>query len=238
MEGSLQFGDRLLAALAALPASAPAVLFIRHAERYDIDFSANPDEVMLTPAGEEAARAFGARLPLASRLRVYHSPMPRCRVTAERIAEGFAAAGGQVTFEGVLAGLCRVYLTDLPGVRAVIRQYQADGRDVIRGWFDGRLDSAMIDPCPVAAEKLLRVAETAAADAGADSLTVLVTHDWELLALRETLLGARHEDVGWVDFLDGVAMARDGEGWVIRWREFSGRTCRMVKNPHIVLPAE
>lgn len=223
MESTLQYGDRLLAALSALPADAPAVLFIRHAERYDIDLAANPDEVMLTPAGEEAARAFGGRLPLARRLRVYHSPMPRCRVTAERIAEGFAAAGGQVTFAGVLAGLCRAYLTDLPGIRAVMRQYQDAGKDVIRDWFDGRLDPAMIDPRPVAAQKLLRVAEAACDGAGANSLTVLVTHDWELLALRETLLGVRHEDVGWVDFLDGVAMARHGEGWLVRWREFSGR---------------
>ncbi|MHB9110220.1 MAG: histidine phosphatase family protein [Armatimonadota bacterium] len=228
MEGSLKLGDRLLAALSALPAGAPAVLFIRHSERYDIEQAAKPDEVMLTPAGEEAARAFGGRLPPARRLRVYHSPMPRCRVTAERIAEGFAAAGGQVTFYGVLDGLCRIYLTDLPGVRAVIRQYQDDGRDIIRGWFDGRLDPAMIDPCPVAAEKLLRVAEFAGDGAGADSLTVLVTHDWELLTLRETFLGVRHEEVGWVDFLDGLAMARDGEGWLIRWREFCGRECRMV----------
>jgi len=222
VKASVQYGDRLLAALAAMPESVPAVLFIRHAERYDIEQAAEPDAVMLTPAGEEAARAFGGRLPLARRLRVYHSPMPRCRVTAERIAEGFSAAGGQVTFEGVLEGLCRTYLTDLPGVRALIRQCQDDGEDVIRAWFDGRFDPAMIDPCPVAAEKLRLLAETVSSP-DPDILTILVSHDWEILALREAFLGVRHEDVGWVDFLDGLAMARDGEDWQFRWREFSGR---------------
>jgi broad specificity phosphatase PhoE len=211
----------LLAALASLPDDVPVVLFARHAERYAIENAASPDDVQLTPAGEQAARGFGGRLPLLRSLRVFHSPIPRCRVTAERIAEGFAVAGGQVAFEGVLEGLCRSYLLDLAGIRALVRQYQVGGRDIIRDWFDGRLDPSMIDPCNVAAEKLRRLAETTSAGAGADSLTLLVTHDWEILTLRETFLGARHEEVGWVDFLDGLAIARDGAEMQFSWREFT-----------------
>lgn len=224
VEASVLYGDRLLTALAALPAGVPAVLFIRHAQRYPINSAATPDEVTLTPAGEVAARAFGERLPLTRRLRVYHSPIGRCRVTAERMAEGFTAAGGQTTFGGALAELCGSFVVDKPGMDTLTQQYGGlAGADFIRHWFDGRFNPAVIAPCHVTAENHRRLAEAVIADADPDTLTMLVTHDWDILTLRETFLKVRHEEVGWVDFLDGVAMARDGDGWQFRWREFNGR---------------
>jgi len=224
VESSALYGDYLLAALASLPDDAPAVLFARHAERYTIDNVASPDDVPLTPAGEESARAFGARLPIERSIWLFHSPITRCRTTAELIAEGFAAAGGQVTFGGALEGLCRCYLLDRHGMNALVRQYGGGGSyKLIRDWFDGRFEPAIIDPCPVAAEKLRRLAENAAAYAGPGSLTILVTHDWEILTLREAFLGARHEDVGLVDYLDGLALAPAGDTTHFRWREFTAQ---------------
>lgn len=224
MDSSVLYGDYLLAALASLPEGAPAVLFARHAERYTIEGAASPDDVPLTPAGEEAARLFGSRLPTARFLRLFHSPILRCKTTAELIAGGFAAAGGQVAFEGALPGLCRSYLVDRRGMNALVRRYGGGGSyALIRDWFDGRFDPAIIDPCSVAAEGLRRLAENAAAYAGPGSLTILVTHDWEILTLREAFLGARHEEVGWVDYLDGLALAREGDTTHFRWREFTAK---------------
>ena len=224
MEASVPFGAELLTALAALPDDTPAALFMRHAERYAIEDSASPEDVPLTPAGERAARVFGSRLPRTRFLRLFHSPIPRCRVTAERIAEGFAAAGGRVAFTGMLDGLCRSFILDSDGVYTLMRRYRGGGsNDFIRDWFDGRFDPAVIDPCHVAAEKVRKLAETAIEHAGPDSLTILVTHDWEILTLREAFLGARHEEVGWVDFLDGLAITRNGATMQFRWREFTAR---------------
>jgi hypothetical protein len=43
-------------------------------------------------------------------------------------------------------------------------------------------------------------------------LVVLVTHDWNLLAVREELFGLRHEDDRWPGFMDGFVIWRDGVG--------------------------
>jgi hypothetical protein len=34
-----------------------------------------------------------------------------------------------------------------------------------------------------------------------------VSHDWNILVLRELLLGVLHEDAGWLNFLDGLAFS-------------------------------
>jgi hypothetical protein len=43
-------------------------------------------------------------------------------------------------------------------------------------------------------------------------LDLHVSHDWNILTLRERLCGVRHEEAGWLNFLDGVAftVAVDG----------------------------
>jgi len=225
MDETLQYGGALLAALEALPPACPAAIYIRHAERDPIIDLVGSETVQLTPAGEEAARRFGARLPLSRAVRIVHSWIPRCELTARRIAEGFTAAGGRVTFDGMLDGLCGAFVHDFDRVVAYTREYNSD---FTRRWFDGLLDPAVIDPCPIAAANMLKLAETALAGAAHDSLTILVSHDWDIMTLRETYLGARHEVAGWNDFLDGLALARDGETLHLRWREYAAE--RLVES--------
>lgn len=218
MEAPFQYGDDLLAALAALPPTCPAVMLVRHAARYPIEDLRTADDVQLTPAGEEAARAFGARLPIARPARIFHSHINRCRVTAARIAEGFADAGGAMRFEGVLPGLCGAFVNDFERLVHLTREHQ---QGFVRAWFDGRLDPAVIDPCAVAAERLCGLMHARIAAAAPGELVIMVSHDWEIMTLRETFLGARHEAVGWADFLDGLVLARDGDVLRFRWREFA-----------------
>jgi hypothetical protein len=42
---------------------------------------------------------------------------------------------------------------------------------------------------------------------------MLVSHDWNVLTVREHLLGLMWEEHGWVDFLDGVVMRQEGQVW-------------------------
>jgi hypothetical protein len=38
------------------------------------------------------------------------------------------------------------------------------------------------------------------------------------MLVREHYLGVRHEDAGWIDYLDGVAIQRATDGFVFRYR--------------------
>lgn len=213
-----------LVALQELPADGSAAVFIRHAERYPIIDVTSHAQVLLTPQGEADAVVTGSLLPPDRCVRLWHSRVRRCKQTAERIAEGFATAGGRVELAGELESLCGSFVRDSDGFSALTRQH--GGNDFIRSWFDGCFDPAVIDPRDVAAARLLSVAQEALGTSQPDSLNLLVTHDWEIMTMRETYLGVRHEDVGWAEYLDGLAMAWDGHTTQFAWREFRGRSPR------------
>jgi len=197
------------------------VAVVRHAERHPIHDLATADAVLLTPAGVEAARTFGGALPAGRPVQLWHSRVERCGMTARAIAEGVTAAGGRAACGGVLDGLCGAFVRDFDGVVALTRQFPGGGgsEGFVRRWFDGHFDPAMIDPCHVAAGKLLSCVARALAAAVPGNLVVLVTHDWEIMTLRETYLGARHDNVGWVDFLDGLVITRHPQAWQFRWQD-------------------
>lgn len=91
-----------------------------------------------------------------------------------------------------------------------------------RAWYDGRIPADLI----------LNLADSCATQVNAlrgwmeewpGHLVVAVTHDWNLMAVREHLFGARFEDVGWIPFLDGLAFARDEGGLRVAWNDRVGR---------------
>lgn len=71
-------------AAARIPAGVPAVLFMRHAERYSNPPDGDYSRLLLTPAGIQAANAIGASVD--RRLGVLRSsPVERCRQTLREI---------------------------------------------------------------------------------------------------------------------------------------------------------
>jgi hypothetical protein len=43
------------------------------------------------------------------------------------------------------------------------------------------------------------------------------------MLLRERLLGVRHDEAGWLDYLDGVVLVAEDQGVTLRWREHARR---------------
>jgi broad specificity phosphatase PhoE len=190
--------------LSTLASGTRAALLVRHAERGPVTDLARHHEVLLTPAGVEAARVSGQQLTTCTRhgRPVFaHSPVERCGQTARALHEG--AGVGDVA--GVIDDLGSNYLRD---PARVAQAYLEGGRDFVRAWFDGRVDDGIIAPCDVVA-RLQIDAMTGLLQQ--HDIVVAVSHDWNIAALREHALGARFEDVGWPEFLDGVVVTADGE---------------------------
>jgi len=64
----------------------PAIIYLRHSKADYTKFEKLSDGV-LTEEGEEAALDFGEQLPKNYKYRLFHSPYPRARITAEKIHE-------------------------------------------------------------------------------------------------------------------------------------------------------
>ncbi len=82
---------RALRHLAHIPAAAPVVLLVRHGEKAEKQPGIEDRDRPLTADGKESARAEGEKLVQAAagrRVTVWHSPVGRCRETAEQIAAG------------------------------------------------------------------------------------------------------------------------------------------------------
>ena len=196
-----------------------AILFMRHAERYEINDMRTSHKVLLTEQGKEDARDLGTSLAgKTDKIRFFHSPVPRCRQTAECVIRGFSENGGNADLEGSLSWLSGDFIR--ADQEYISRYVTEHGSEVfLRHWFDGVIPAETITPLEEAAEHemkfLLEQLDTA------EGLVVDITHDWDMSLLIEHYLGLRHEKVGIPGFLEYVILyTRDGKTG-LRFRDFS-----------------
>ena len=85
------------------------------------------------------------------------------------------------------------------------------GEHFVRLWFSGQVgDNLILPPAGIARHKLTFLREKLAEPvASGRRLDLHISHDWNVIILRELLLGVRHEEAGWAPFLDGVAFTAD-----------------------------
>ena len=182
-------------------------MLLRHAERGPILDPIGGLTVPLTARGVADAVALGQQLAGLGPFALRHSPLKRCRQTADALAAGIELAGGAVTQNEPLEQLGGPYLRQPERLAALTRSL---GGDFVRAWFDDELPREVVQPVAAAARGQL--------DALLDALPhdsphsgIFVSHDWNLLTVREHVLGLRHEDEGWPGFLDGIALVPRGE---------------------------
>lgn len=194
--------------LQELPApGVPYSLLIRHAERQEISDVMKMFDALLTEKGRADAFALGGKLASTGSIVLYHSPVARCRETAEMIAAGIIDAGGSAEVRGATNDLGGFYLVgDGREMIPLIRKH--DFLPFVRLWFDGALQPGLMMPLADAARAQLAFLEAQLGE-GAFSF-INVTHDWNVMLLREHYFGMRHDNLGAPAYLDGVACFRDG----------------------------
>lgn len=212
-------GEELLATLRAeARAGRPVAAVMRHAARHPIADPQRPELAELTADGCAAAEAFGAQLGSFSRVRLFHSPVKRCQQTAECIARGVGRTGTGAIVElvGPHPALGIDYIRDLTEAGRLTVQH---GDHFVRLWFEGRVPPTVVDPVPALAALKLDFVRAQLAAATPGTLDLHVSHDWNIIVLREHLVGVRHEDAGWLTFLDGVTFRPSERGLRAVYRE-------------------
>lgn len=183
------------------PAHAAAV--IRHAERPPIYSARGVSRVPLTESGVRAAKRFGESMGSYRQVRLYHSPVLRCEQTARAIAEGSCEAGTPVVSIRESAVLGGSYLIDR---ELALTKADELGSRFIREWFSGALEEGLVKPLDTSLREHIRYIVATVCESTDDRrIDLFVTHDWNIMVLREGLFGIRHEAVGWPEYLDGVS---------------------------------
>lgn len=188
----------------------PASVIVRHAERFPVRSIYDSLAVGLTEKGKEDAVTFGRSIEGSWEVRLFHSPAVRCRETAEGIADGLGINGHRVRSIEEAGTLCAPYLKD----PRVLGDADRLGYAFMRSWFDGSFDRAWLSPTSEAADMVLApVIKSLRSSSSPRSLDIHVSHDWEIVLLREEVLGIKYEDAGWVDYLEGLMFTATGDGY-------------------------
>jgi hypothetical protein len=156
-----------------------------------------------------------ALLGCGDRVVLGHSPVLRCGQTAAAIHAGLTAAARAATVIGERGHLGGPYLRDPKPALDLAAQL---GHHFLRQWFDGSVPESLVQPRPDAAREQVDRALEVLDRPETPRLAVLVSHDWNLMLVREHYFGVRHEEAGWIDFLDGVAIRRAMGGFAVGYR--------------------
>ena len=211
-------GLQLLETIQSLPSDTGAAVILRHAERFPILDASDPTLAEITPNGAVSAEALGTRIRGFDGVRIFHSPIKRCRQTAECIARGVLSMGGKVEIVGPANALGVDYIMDL---KEAGRLTVLHGDHFVRLWFSGTVPPTVIRAAEqIAAHKLAFLAQRLQEPSPQGRrLDLHVSHDWNIIVLRELLCGVRHEEAGWLNFLDGVAFSSTAAGLRAVYRE-------------------
>lgn len=188
-------------------------ILMRHAERGHFSHPAEGASVPITPQGAIDAEVLGRSLAQFSNLHLTHSPVGRCRQTAEALGRGAMEAGSRITMLGEDGRLGGPYMLN---VSAALNRAGELGHRFVREWFDGRICSSLLKSRRETALEQIATVDDYLRRAK-QGLVVMVTHDWNLLAVREELFGLRHEDDRWPGFMDGLVIWRDGVDLQVAW---------------------
>ncbi len=187
---------------------------IRHAERYSIENMTNAFAAEITEKGFTDSLELGRKIGSLdgvkgiSDLVLYHSPIKRCLQTAERIREGIGESKGISRIAGVLDELGGPYI--IGEWQEVVNEIENRGyEDFIRRWFSNEYPSDLLLPLEESAFRITgAILERLT---GNSILTINVTHDLNVLVLREYFFKKRHEELGIPGFLDGIVLSLEGE---------------------------
>jgi len=190
-----------------LPKDNTLAIIIRHAERHAIDDMTNALQILLTEDGHRDSFNLGTELSEFNPGNIFHSPVPRCRETAEAINEGLVEAGVESIVSGHLFDLGGPYLKG-DWHEVVKLTTELGPLPFVRKWFSNELPKGLM----LSLEQSAKVGLQVLIDQlrSGKGTTINISHDWNIMVLREYYFDLSHEEIGVPDFLDGMAAFIEG----------------------------
>jgi hypothetical protein len=194
-------------------------LLIRHSNRYPIPKGVKEhQDVPLTTQGRKLAFQFGKKLPRSYSIRLFHSPIPRCKETAEYLMKGFQNNYGSAKLMGEKDFL---YI-NLIDQREIVRILERIGHHNFGySWLKGKLDQGIIEPPQKVASKIIKSIFTLMKNGIQNSIDIHITHDLNILSVREVISPIQNENFDWPEYLDGIIVTQNEEKVTLIWREIS-----------------
>jgi len=167
------------------------ILILRHSQRFEPELSDENQNMELTPEGRSIARLFGMKLPKNRIIRLFHSPVNRCKETAEQIHAGFKEIGGESIFKGECPVVWRIGINNKLFM-SELQKYR-DAELFFRwasGFYTQEEFPSLILYCQRAAEIIWNQLKLAPKN----GIDIYISHDYHLNAFRYGWFGLPPED--------------------------------------------
>jgi broad specificity phosphatase PhoE len=164
----------------------PLMLLVRHSHRVAIRTLSEMAETGITTLGEAMAVEFGRRLPANRPVKILHSPIPRCKQTAEVIANGIRQKEGNVQSVKHSDLLLGPLVTD-PSIWEKVGDDGVGVASFVTSWSRGELGEG-IEPFVEFAERLTNGTVEILERSDPSLMYIYVTHDLFLMSARKTFL--------------------------------------------------
>ncbi len=195
----------------------PLVIILRHAERYPIVNPLDHAELLLTEKGHLDSYELGRSLGLMNPVTFYSSPIARCQQTAEGISKGIQSLNGMAKPINYLYNLGGPYiLGDWLEIADIIKEHGIN--TYLRKWFDGELPTDLLMSLEEAAQLEMQILKN---QLEGNETAINITHDWNIMIMRQYFFNLRHEDVGPPGFLDGIIAYMDNEKIYLSYHEYT-----------------
>ena len=133
----------------------PAIVYLRHSQA-DYTNIKSPKDGVLTEQGIQTTYEFGSKLPNHSTYRIFHSPYPRAKISADQIHRGLTEQNTQSQIMGAQEYLMFPSRYDAK----IMDLFNLYGSDFVIHWISGRFSETDVPSSLELAKKQLRNNQT------------------------------------------------------------------------------
>jgi len=188
----------LLKHMKSIDPDKPAILMLRHSERNEIT---DDIEIPLNESGIQAAYEFGLLLPNHLKYHFYHSPIVRCKETAENIKKGIEENHGKTDFLEEMKSLTRVFIVG----KKYFEYLSREGENFVYNWIAGHYPPWEVNTSLNVAKRTMFELYTFLERAKKNDICICSSHDLQVTAYLFHWAGILATE-SYIQFLDGFIM--------------------------------
>ena len=204
---SMKQARNTIEGLDKFPAHSKIIIIMRHSQRFEPKLVDENDlkgaNMELTPLGQESAKNFGESLPITRPVRLFHSPRNRCKVTAEKIYQGFTEVNGKGDFIGECNALYGIGINN----QSYLDEFNTyENYQVILRYLAGVYSPDLWPPAQPFYQRSGEQIWSQIENIAEGGISIFVTHDFHTMIFRFGWFGLP-PDERWIDYLGGFAFS-------------------------------
>ncbi|MFX0133890.1 MAG: histidine phosphatase family protein [Candidatus Hodarchaeota archaeon] len=176
-------------------------VLLRHSIREEIIDRDSLRNAQLTNEGEKLAYEFGKLLPKDRLIRIFHSPISRCKDTAELICQGIRDNHGSALMIGERDFLGGTYILKGHLIFDLFTDLGVSG--FVEKWFRGGFDKTILHP-PKRARNDMINSLIQCNQNNSKEIDLHVSHDLNIILFKAVLFNVLSEDFKWPEFMEGI----------------------------------